>query len=59
MSRTHRRQYTGSRRIDATCRNQGSCPWCAANRQFRHRKGDVAFKELEKHYDTESSRIGT
>lgn len=27
-----RRQYTGARAIDPSCRNHGSCDWCRANR---------------------------
>ena len=32
MARTQRAAYTKSKAVDATCRNHGSCPWCARNR---------------------------
>lgn len=33
----HRKPYYGSKAIDATCRNHGSCPWCEENRKHRFR----------------------
>jgi len=41
----HRKQYTGHKAVDKTCRNHGSCVWCALNRQYRNRR------ELEKMLD--------
>ena len=32
MSRTHRRNRTGSAAVDRTCRNHGTYPWCEKNR---------------------------
>ena len=32
-----RRPYHGSKAFDKTCRNHGSCPWCAENRQHKFR----------------------
>ncbi len=34
----HRKQYTGSKAIDRTCRNHGGCPWCEKNRQYKNLK---------------------
>lgn len=36
----HRKLYRGTKAIDATCRNHGSCLWCRANRlhKFRDKK---------------------
>lgn len=34
----HRKPYKGSKAIDTTCRNHGSCPWCQGNRQYRNQK---------------------
>lgn len=34
----HRRLYYGSKAIDRTCRNHGSCPRCEGNRQYANRK---------------------
>jgi hypothetical protein len=33
----HRKPYTGSKAIDGTCRNHGSCEWCAENRKHKFR----------------------
>lgn len=33
----HRKPYTGSKAIDSTCRNHGSCPWCKENRLHKFR----------------------
>lgn len=38
MARTHRREYTGSRRFDRSCRSHGSCPYCAEGRQHTSRR---------------------
>ena len=37
-SKTSRRPYTGSKRFDRSCRNHGSCPWCAENRKHKIRR---------------------
>lgn len=38
----HREPYRGSKAIDGTCRNHGSCPWCKENRlhKFRDKQAD-------------------
>ena len=45
MSRTRKAEYTGSKRFDRSCRNHGSCPWCASNRtiqaQREHQRADA------------------
>ena len=33
----HRKQYTGSKSIDRTCRNHGGCLWCEENRKHKMR----------------------
>ena len=33
----HRKPYYGSKAIDCTCRNHGSCLWCERNRRFKMR----------------------
>ena len=37
-----RKQYYGSKAIDKSCRNHGSCPWCKENRifKFRYKHGE-------------------
>lgn len=32
-----RKQYRGSKAIDKTCRNHGSCQWCERNRTHKFR----------------------
>ena len=34
----HRKPYYGSKAIDSTCRNHGSCSWCEGNRKYADRK---------------------
>ena len=41
MSRTRRKAYTGSKRFDKTCRNNGSCPYCRDNRQYKNNKREI------------------
>lgn len=43
----HRRPYTGSKAIDRTCRNHGSCPVCEGNRLYSSRKRAEAMKSRE------------
>jgi hypothetical protein len=38
MSKTNRKEYTGSKRFDKTCRNQGTCNTCQENRQHKNSK---------------------
>ena len=32
-----RKPYRGSKAIDPTCRNHGSCKWCENNRRYKFR----------------------
>lgn len=32
-----RKQYRGSKAIDCTCRNHGSCEWCRNNRLHKYK----------------------
>lgn len=34
----HRKEYRGSKAIDCSCRNHGSCEWCAKNRTIKNIK---------------------
>jgi len=38
MSRTKKKAYTKTKRFDKTCRNHGSCPYCASNRKFVNKR---------------------
>ena len=33
-----RKPYRGAKKVDHTCRNHGSCPYCRGNRLFNTRK---------------------
>lgn len=33
-----RKQYTGSKAVDCSCRNHGSCEYCRQNRQYKNTK---------------------
>lgn len=47
----HRKQYTGAKAIDCSCRNGGSCDWCRTNRQKDYikktEKSNIDLKEWE------------
>lgn len=34
----YRKLYTGSKAIDKTCRNHGTCIWCQMNRTYKYIK---------------------
>jgi hypothetical protein len=40
----HRKQHRGSKAIDSTCRNHGSCPWCEKNRKHKIKKQEASAK---------------
>lgn len=44
MGKEHRKQYYGSKAVDSTCRNHGSCGYCRENRTFNTRKRLEKFK---------------
>lgn len=44
----HRKPYRGSKAIDSSCRNHGSCEWCRRNRLHKFRD-----KELNELFDEE------
>lgn len=33
-----RKPYRGSKAVDRTCRNHGSCRWCTGNRLHKHKR---------------------
>lgn len=47
----HRNPYRGSKAIDCTCRNHGSCDYCRQNRQHKFRdkhpivKGEIDMQD--------------
>ena len=46
----HRKKYTGSKAIDKTCRNHGSCDWCTENRNYRSYRLEEAADIDEQEY---------
>ena len=38
MGKTTRKEYTGSKRFDKTCRGKGGCPTCESSRQHKNNK---------------------
>lgn len=38
MSRTYKKTYTKSKLFDKTCRSNGGCPYCKANRSYSTNK---------------------
>ena len=42
----HRKPYRGSKAIDCTCRNHGSCIRCRDNRLYSRKKIEEKFKNL-------------
>lgn len=42
----HRKAYRGSKAIDKTCRNGGSCAYCRANRMYKNLKKSVDKREF-------------
>lgn len=47
----HRKPYIGCKAVDTSCRNHGSCSWCAKNRQYQkikdYKKALDKLKEWE------------
>ena len=41
----HRNEYHGSKRIDKTCRNHGSCDYCKGNRLYSTLKAMETYKD--------------
>lgn len=43
----HREPYRGSKAIDRTCRNHGSCEWCKNNRIYKNIKRKLKLNKDE------------
>ena len=39
----HRKQYTGAKAVDASCRNHGGCKRCRENRTHKNDKRKLAL----------------
>lgn len=45
-----RKQYRGSKAVDRTCCNHGSCDYCKLNRLYQRNKAEQAADESIKEY---------
>ena len=43
-----RKPYHGSKAIDASCRNHGTCEWCKGSRLYSSRRREEAMKQRER-----------
>lgn len=41
-----RKQYTGAKAIDRSCRNHGDCEWCKGNRLWQRNKLSERSRQL-------------
>lgn len=52
LSRTHHRKKanrrSGSKLVDRSCRNHGSCGYCQGGRSFKTRQATVSAREQER-----------
>lgn len=53
-----RKPFRGSKRVDSTCRNHGSCPQCEGNRKFRDKKLKEAATTEIKEYENSHPETG-
>ena len=47
-AKSKKKTYYGSKAVDATCRNHGSCIYCRNNRLFNNKKKELAVKQALK-----------
>ena len=53
LSREYRRQCRGSKLIEKSCRNHGTCQWCQRNSNRKKRIAKIRINELLKDYENE------
>lgn len=41
----HRKSFYGSKAIDCSCRNHGTCPYCMGNRLYNRKKVEKKFEK--------------
>lgn len=49
----HRREYTGGKALDKTCRNHRGCEWCRGNRTYRTNQKEESCRQRIKEYEEE------
>ena len=47
VKHTYKRGYTGSKRVDGSCRNHGSCNYCKNNRTHKVNRQGVEKPETD------------
>ena len=50
-----RKPYTGSKAIDCSCRNHGTCSWCLSNRTIQQQKAEDASKQELEEYNSSNT----
>lgn len=56
MSRTTRKNFTGAKSVDSSCRNHGDCEYCRSNRLHKHRRSKAKGTNEEQDNDHEKIR---
>jgi len=46
----HRKPYRKAKAVDRSCRNHGSCPYCANGRQFKHKRAEYDYNKAINDY---------
>lgn len=46
-----RKVYYGTKAIDSTCRNHGSCPVCEGNRKYKNLKREESMENRLREYE--------
>lgn len=62
LKREHRKQwYSIAKRVDKSCRNHGSCPWCQGNRTHKERVQKIKINDLlkENNYEVPNNQTKT
>lgn len=49
----HRKEYTGAKSVDKTCRNHGSCTWCEQNRTKKNIIKEMVAEERIREFEEE------
>ena len=52
----HRKPYSGSKAVDSTCRNHGSCTWCQGNRIYKNEKRNLALEQRLEEFNQETCK---
>lgn len=42
-----KKEYTGTKAVDPSCRNNGDCPYCYSNRTVKNKKRLEQLKSIE------------